>query len=248
MVDGFERFGPHLLQQLIDDFDIVRLGDEIGDGLGYGGTDAFDIVELGIGLAPAVAGRRKHGVAEGLDAAIGAREQPPSDLTDMRDAERIDEVVELHRTARLYCREQLRRRGLPPPFPGLEPRRGAPVASGKSEDVLRRLDQPVVVEGLDVLLAKPVDVEGVARHEMLEPLDPLRRADQAAGAAPDRILFAGDGIDLAHRVAAAGWTDSRKAKSFRALRPLTLNHPDNLRNDVAGALDDHRVSDAHVFP
>src|SRR5262249_21267441 len=70
----------------------------------------------------------------------------------------------------------------------------------------------------------------------------------AAGAAPDRILFAGDGIDLAHRVAAAGWTDSRKAESFRALRPLTLNHPDNLRNDVAGALDDHRVSDAHVFP
>ena len=62
----------------------------------------------------------------------------------------------------------------------------------KGEDVLRRLDQTVVVEGLDVLLAKPLDVEGVARHEMLEPLDALGRADQPAGAAPDHILLAGD--------------------------------------------------------
>ena len=154
----------------------------------------------------------------------------------------------LTRAARLDGGEQLRRGGLAPALPRFEPRRGAPVALGKGEDVLRRLDQPVVVEGLDVLLAKSLDVEGVARHEMLEPLDPLRRADQAAGAAPDHILLAGDGIDLAHGVAAAGGADGGKAESFRALRPLRFNHAENLRDDVAGALDDHGVADAHVFP
>ena len=115
------------------------------------------------------------------------------------------------------------------------------------EDVGRRLDQPVVVEGFDVLLAQTLDVEGVARDEMLEALDPLRRADQPAGAAPDRILLAGIGIDLARGVAAAGRADVGKLESFRALRPLLLNHAENLRNDVAGALHDHRVADADVL-
>jgi hypothetical protein len=109
------------------------------------------------------------------------------------------------------------------------------------------LDQTVVVEGLDVLLAKSLDVESVARHEMLEPLHALGGADQASGAAPDHILLAGDGIDLAHRMAAASRADGRKAESFRTLRPLSFNHPENLRDDVAGALDDHPVADAHVF-
>ena len=99
-----------------------------------------------------------------------------------------------------------------------------------------------------MLLAKALDVEGVARHEMLEPLDPLRRADQAAGTAPDHILLAGGWIDLTHRVAAAGWTDGGKAESFCALRALRFNHAENLRNDVAGALDDDGIADAHVFP
>ena len=115
------------------------------------------------------------------------------------------------------------------------------------EDVGRRLDQAVVVEGLDVLLAETFDVEGVARDEMLEPLDPLRRADQPAGAAPDRILLAGVGIDLARGMAAAGGADGGKDESFRALRPLLLNHAENLRNDVAGALHDDRIADADVL-
>src|SRR6476620_4028717 len=217
MVDGFERLRPHLAQQLVDHFHIVRLGEEIGDGFGHRGSDAFDIVELGVSLARAVGRSSKHGVAEGLDAATGAREQPPSDLANMRDAERIDEAVELHPPARVYCREQLRCRGLAPSVPRFEPRRGAPVAPGKGEDVLRRLDQTVVVESLDVLLAKSLDVESVARHEMLEPLHALGRADQAPGAAPDRILLAGAGIDLAHRMAAASRADGRKAESFWAL-------------------------------
>ena len=95
MVDGFERLRPDLAQQLIHHLDIVRLGEEVGDGFGNGRPDAFDIVEFGIGLAGAVAGGGEHGVAERLDAAIGPRQQPPGDLADMRNAERIDEAVEL---------------------------------------------------------------------------------------------------------------------------------------------------------
>ena len=119
--------------------------------------------------------------------------------------------------------------------------------AAKSEDVGRRLDQTVVVEGLDVLLAEALDIEGVARHEMLQALDPLRRADQPAGAAPDRILLAGDRVDLAHRMAAAGRADVGKGESFRALGPLLLNHAENLRDHVAGPLDDHGVADADVL-
>ena len=93
--------------------------------------------------------------------------------------------------ARLDRREQLVRRGLGPALTLGELRARALVAGLKSEDVGRRLDQSVVVESFDVLLAEPLDVEGVARHEVLQALDPLRRADQSAGAAPDGILLAG---------------------------------------------------------
>ena len=55
------------------------------------------------------------------------------------------------------------------------------------------------------------------------------------------------GIHLAHGMAAAGGAHGGKAESFRALGPLAFNHAENLRDDVAGTLDDHRVADAHVL-
>src|SRR5690242_8160062 len=82
---------------------------------------------------------------------------------------------------------------------------------------------------------------------MLQALNPLRRADQPAGAAPDGVLLAGVGIDLACGMAAAGRTDLGKNESARALRALFLNHSENLRDDVARALHDHGVADADVL-
>ena len=38
-----------------------------------------------------------------------------------------------------------------------------------------------------------------------------------------------------------------KAESFRALGRFACNHAENLRDDVAGALDDDGVADAHVL-
>ena len=80
----------------------------------------------------------------------------------------------------------------------------ARVAHSQREDVLRRLDEAVVVEGLDVLLAEPFDVESVARDEVLQALDALRRTDEAAGAAAHDVDLAGLLVHLAHGVAAAG--------------------------------------------
>ena len=99
-----------------------------------------------------------------------------------------------------------------------------------------------------MLLAEALDVEGVARDEMLQPLDPLRRADQPTRAAPDRVDLAGGRIDLARGVAAAGGADLRKDELFRALRPLLFNRSENLRDHVARPLHDHRVADPHVLP
>src|SRR3546814_20319371 len=51
------------------------------------------------------------------------------------------------------------------------------------EDVGGRLEETVPKEALDMDDAQTFDVERVARHEMPQPFDPLRRADKAAGAA-----------------------------------------------------------------
>ena len=62
-----------------------------------------------------------------------------------------------------------------------------PVAVLQRENVMRPLDQLIGIEFGDDLVAQALDVEGIARGEMLEPLDPLCGTDQAAGAAPHRI-------------------------------------------------------------
>src|SRR3546814_9296675 len=62
------------------------------------------------------------------------------------------------------------------------------------EDVGGRLEETVPKEALDMDDAQTFDVERVARHEMPQPFDPLRRADKAAGAAYVDLAL------LAHRV------------------------------------------------
>src|SRR3954454_23470609 len=75
---------------------------------------------------------------------------------------------------------------------------------------------------------------------MPQPLEPLRRADQPAGAAD---------IDLAllrDRLAAAFWAMLGKGKSGTRLVPREVL--DHLRDDVAGALDAHAVAFAQAEP
>ena len=76
---------------------------------------------------------------------------------------------------------------------------------------------------------------------MDQPLDALRRADQAAGAAPHRLA------GRAHRVAAADRADLGEHEGLRVLRPPFGHHGNDLRDHVAGALQHHGVADADVL-
>ena len=111
-----------------------------------------------------------------------------------------------------------------------------------------RADQAFLEEQLDLLVAEPLDVEGVARAEMLETLDRLRRADEMAGAAAHDVGFAGLLVDLAQRRRAADGTGlpGRRRASHPPAR-LSSDDLEDLRNDVARALHHDRVADAHVL-
>ena len=75
---------------------------------------------------------------------------------------------------------------------------------------------------------------------MLQPLHRLRRADQRAGAAAHRLVFLAHGMTAAHRARL------RKLVRLGALRPLVHDDADDLRDHVAGALDDDGVADAKI--
>ena len=89
----------------------------------------------------------------------------------MADAEREDEAVERDVAPRIDGIEELADTGLAPALAVLQPLERPLVARFKREDVIRRLDQAVGVELLDDLVAQSFDVEGIARGEMLQPLD-----------------------------------------------------------------------------
>src|SRR5580658_661028 len=102
-----------------------------------------------------------------------AREAPRVGLADMANAERIEEAVERDRAARVDGVEQVARRSLAKTLPFTQRGTALPVARLQREDVSRRADQAFGKEELDQFFAQPLDVEGVARAEMLQALDRL---------------------------------------------------------------------------
>src|SRR5438046_1242138 len=88
----------------------------------------------------------------------------------------------------------------------------------------------------DALFAQPFDIERAARHEMPQPLEPLRRTDQAAGAADIDLAFLGD------RLAAA--FGAMVGEDISLARLIARQILDHLWDDVAGALDANAVADA----
>ena len=75
---------------------------------------------------------------------------------------------------------------------------------------------------------------------MPQPLDALRRADQAAGAADVDLALLGDRL-----AAAFGAMVGEDVGLARLVAGQVLDH---LRDDVAGALDPHPVADAQAEP
>ena len=95
--------------------------------------------------------------------------------------------------------------------------------------------QPSSTNSAIDLLAQPLDVERAARDEMLQALEPLRRADQPAGAADVDLAFLGD------RLAAA--FGAMVGEDIGRARLVAGQILDDLRDDVAGALDADAVAD-----
>jgi hypothetical protein len=106
--------------------------------------------------------------------------------------------------------------------------------------------QAGVEEQIDVLSAQPLDIHGAARHEMAQPLDRLRRTDELARAASARILLAGLLVELARGGRTADRAGVRELVGHGVGRTFLEDHPDDLRDDVAGALDDDGVADADI--
>src|SRR5205814_5040515 len=109
------------------------------------------------------------------------------------------------------------------------------------EDVARLADQPVLPKGGDVLLAEPLDVEAMARHEMPQSLDRLRGADQPSGTATSNLTR------LAHRETPADRAMVGKLVGHRLLRAPIEHDRDDLRDHIARPLHDNGVADADVL-
>src|SRR3546814_6041638 len=70
----------------------------------------------------------------------------------------------------------------------------------RSKNVRRPLVEPAERQKfLDALFAQPFDVERAAADEMAQPLEFLRRANEAAGAAHIDLALFGDRLAAAHR-------------------------------------------------
>src|SRR5262245_91320 len=120
-----------------------------------------------------------------------AAQQPCGRLADLGNAECVDKPVEGNPPALVDRSHQITRAEFAPGFAvgdylGVEP-----------EDVAGLANESVCPKSSDGLLAEPLDVEAIPRHEMPQALDGLRGADQPASAATRHLA------GLAHREAGA---------------------------------------------
>ena len=204
----------------------MRLGEKADDVGGHVGADPVDVEKVGAGGALRVL-RRVHLAPPIGEAAIVPCEQPRGRLADLGDAERVDEAVERDPPALVDRADEVRGAQLAPAFAAGD------LVCFQAEDVAGAADQPVLPERGDMLGAHPLDVEIIARDEMLEPPRwACCRTDQAAGTAPCHKTGLAD-----HEAAAPGAFVGELVR-LRTGRPSIKDNGNNLRDHVvAGALD-----------
>src|SRR5579871_1874636 len=207
--DRRHRLDRDLPQQRVKRGFVALLGEEIGDRLRDDRPDALDRREF---LRCAGAARRGPQM---LPVAEMARQPARVRLADAADAERVQEPVQRDRPARVDRFEEIAHGDFAEPLPFAQGWTSLPVAGAQGEDVGGGADHTFLEEELDLLVAEPLDVEGVARAEMLQPLYRLGRADEKAGAAPHHIDLAGLLVDLAQSRRAANGTGLRKFERLR---------------------------------
>src|SRR5262249_44596923 len=175
---------------------VVALAEMGGERIIHGVAALVDGVELGPRFLVAP-GEPQTNVVECVPRAVGASQRPGGRLAHVADAERIDEALQPDLAPRLDRTKQVADRGLTKALVFFQ--FDGSVFCLQRED-LRRLPHPALfVEKFDLLLAQAVDVEGAARHEMLQMLDPLERTGEVAGATRHRAGLAGSGR-IAHDV------------------------------------------------
>ena len=107
----------------------------------------------------------------------------------------------------------------------------------EAEQIGGGLHQPLVHQLFDNLVAKAVHIHGTTGGEVLDRLLALRLAEQAAGAAGNRLSFQPLYRLAAHR--ALG-----REEDFTGIAwALGLHHGHDLRDHVPGPAHDHGVAD-----
>src|SRR6202142_624758 len=159
-----------------------------------------------------------------------AREAPRSGLADMADSKRKEETVERDRPPRVDGVEQVARRSLAESLPLAQRRAGLAIADLQREDIGRRADQAVGKKELDQFFAQALDIERVARREMLEAFDRLRRTDEGAGAAAPDVLFPRLLVDLAQSRGAADRAGFGEDIGLRIRRSFVEHDREHLRD------------------
>src|SRR5690606_15149742 len=122
------------------------------------------------------------------------------------------------------------------------------VAPCQREDIGRRANAEflVIIERLDLLLAEAIDIESPERHEVLQMFLALERAGEFARAAAHDALAAARRLVTHHRCLQFTWANRGKLEFFGIAGTAFRHVAQNLRDHVAGALHDHRITDAHA--
>ena len=105
---------------------------------------------------------------------------------------------------------------------------------------------PIIEKG-DLLLPKPVDIEGFPGDKMNQSLLKLSRADEPARAPGPGFGLAGFWIDFPDRCRTAFRANCRKRERLAAILPVRIHHLKHLGDHVSGALDPYPVADAHIM-
>ncbi len=184
----------HLRRQPFDAAAIVRLAEIVVQAFDHGIADLIERIHVLFGLL-VVLGELEASLVEGIPSAVTARQSHRGSLADMANAERVDEPLQRDIAPRRDGAEQITHRCFAEPFDLFEP--DFLVAFLQRENIGRLLDPFALVEQFDLLLAESVDIEGAARHEMLEMLDGLERTGKLASAMHARALGAA-GDSFAH--------------------------------------------------
>ena len=175
------------------------------------------------------------GRLETVDAAEVLGQEPGRPLADVADAERVEEPSEAARLGGRDGVNEIGRRLLGQPLELGE------LGHGQRVEVGEVADPPSVHELLDHGFAEMLDVHRPARAVVHERFLEARGTGRVR--APDHHLAL-----RARGRRPADRAPIREDEWFRVGRPLLRDDADDVRDDVAGALDDHGVALAHVEP